>query len=179
MTPQLIQSISSHVNGILYVPLVCENSISDFKHQLSLSSVSRCITSLYSLSSKHAVTVDLRPLLHSSSPPKEPSEKLSHAVETVFVAHSTKDPETLPGYKLILQRQPVLVPRPSIIKLDLEVDGKNEPVTEESDRKCFNGVAVGGTFDHFHNGHRLFLSQSILIARKRILSKTIVPPESI
>jgi phosphopantetheine adenylyltransferase len=37
------------------------------------------------------------------------------------------------------------------------------------DEKLFNSVALGGTFDHLHSGHKLMLSLAILITRDRIL----------
>ena len=35
--------------------------------------------------------------------------------------------------------------------------------------KAYNDVVLGGTFDNIHDGHRLLLTQSALLARRRIL----------
>lgn len=37
------------------------------------------------------------------------------------------------------------------------------------DEKSFNSVALGGTFDHLHSGHKLMLSLAALLSRNRIM----------
>ena len=37
------------------------------------------------------------------------------------------------------------------------------------DEKYFNSVALGGTFDHLHSGHKLMLSLAALLSRNRIM----------
>lgn len=46
---------------------------------------------------------------------------------------------------------------------------KNEAKSSELTVKSYDHVVAGGTFDRFHNGHRLLLSQSCLICDRELL----------
>ena len=43
------------------------------------------------------------------------------------------------------------------------------PTDSQEVVRTFSDVALGGTFDHIHNGHRLLLAQSALLAQRRLV----------
>lgn len=49
-----------------------------------------------------------------------------------------------------------------------EADGRDCDGYDDSDVAC-NNVALGGTFDRLHTGHKMLLSEAALMSRKRLL----------
>ncbi|ORX84955.1 Nucleotidylyl transferase [Anaeromyces robustus] len=56
---------------------------------------------------------------------------------------------------------------------DIEIENTEEPTcfleNNGSNKDCHPTVALGGTFDHLHNGHKILLSISAWIASKKII----------
>jgi hypothetical protein len=48
-------------------------------------------------------------------------------------------------------------------------EGATTSSTRSDTLSTFSNVAMGGTFDNIHNGHRLMLAQSALLARQRLV----------
>lgn len=59
-----------------------------------------------------------------------------------------------------LESTPVTSPLPSPSPL---------PPKEETDTPIFPVVAVGGTFDHLHAGHKILLSMTAWICKEKII----------
>lgn len=71
--------------------------------------------------------------------------------------------------------QPVQKPKPNINFIQIKRDSGKVFVPESPllvsipDEESFESVALGGTFDHLHSGHKLMLSLAALLSRDRIL----------
>ena len=52
--------------------------------------------------------------------------------------------------------------------LSLGEEGREE-ATISAPQATFDHVVLGGTFDHMHMGHRLLLTESLLLSRKRLV----------
>lgn len=87
-----------------------------------------------------------------------------------------EDVKRLPGYQLLSQRiDSSLEPEYRTIKIEnsepsnYDTRQSAHSTAESFDLKTYNDVVLGGTFDNIHNGHRLLLTQSALLARRRIV----------
>lgn len=179
----LFKRVASMVEKILYVPLTID--VGNYSPQGSVESkenpLARQLTHIYSLSSFHASHLDVRPLLPCSYPspdvdhaPSQLNESMDGIVYTfgggnggvVNVRKSTP-------YQELLHRQPSSVQVAHMTHVDVDetaADLSERTISGQgSDVRLYGAVAVGGTFDRFHNGHRLLLAQSALRAEKHIL----------
>ena len=78
-----------------------------------------------------------------------------------------------PGYELLARRiNSNPEPKYQIIEITTPPSsdsGDQQNAPSAHFLKAYNDVVLGGTFDNIHDGHRLLLTQSALLARRRIL----------
>jgi len=46
---------------------------------------------------------------------------------------------------------------------------KNSLTIREKERKLYKKVACGGTFDHFHSGHKVLLTSAVLMSSEEVV----------
>ena len=169
------------VREVLYVPLVSHELLSaeQEKSAAATADLATRIDQLYLHVSRCSPRLDLRVLL-----PNGPASTLRISR---FRFHSSKAQDrclTEPG--CLVQRRErdagVRVSKPTHSgSLELRSkfvtipvgDGDFAVAARESDSdqvRQFSDVALGGTFDCIHNGHRLLLARSALAAKSRILA---------
>lgn len=141
------------------------------------------IERVYFQASRHFPLLDVRillPPLSSSSDTHSISSNgtssLEHGnLDVLFSSMSTlEEVKRSPGYLLLSQR----------IKYNTKMAFENLGCDHNSDTSSiqstptghyhgnvmsYSDVALGGTFDHIHNGHRLLLTQSAALARQRVV----------
>lgn len=98
---------------------------------------------------------------------------LQHSVDVLLSpASSLKEVKTSPAYHLLNQRLKSDL-QLEFQQIDIRSDGHNHlQVSTKSSppsMQSYSDVALGGTFDGIHDGHRLLLTQSALITSSRIL----------
>ena len=178
----LFKRVASVVEKILYVPLTSDvgNDSSQSSLESKRNRLAGQLTHIYSLSSLHAGHLDVRPLLpssYSSSDVDHPPSHLTECLDGIVYTSGGGDEGVVNvrksrSYQALLHRQPSTVQAPHMTQLDVdETVSDLERMMDEGESAVYmySSVAVGGTFDHFHNGHRLLLAQSALRAEKRIL----------
>ena len=152
------------------------------------------IKNIYYLASRQCPLLDVRVLLpHAVSTPSQTPEShsgpagsvLEYGNLDVLMSHvaSMEDVQRLPGYMLLARRlKPERKMEYRILKnllnannTDLpecsrvKLDGDVPTVTGQGDVKFYRDVALGGTFDNIHNGHRLMLAQSAFLTQRRLV----------
>ena len=117
--------------------------------------------------------LDLR-FIFPTSTPSHSLPTLHHKVGVVMshiVPFSALGKKT--SYQLLSQRVSVTSDDLSQMFHPLSSVGDDEGVEYSASQlpplAGFDHVALGGTFDHIHMGHRLLLTESLLLARKRLL----------
>ena len=167
---------ASLVKEVMYVPLAPKvdqsSSNGDVAAMLKtppLGEISHWVDQLFLQVSKLNPNLDLRVLLPRSS--LSPQPPLQHKVDVLLsTASSYQDAITLPSYQLL----------PKQIGLEIqfkELELSNQPQSVDMPLRdaipCeltpSSDVALGGTFDCIHNGHRLLLSQAAILATNRVL----------
>ena len=86
---------------------------------------------------------------------------------------SIEEVKRSPGYELLAQRiDSNLEPKYQTLKINTSAphdSSLQQTAPSAQTLKVYDDVVLGGTFDNIHNGHRLLLTQSTLLARRRIL----------
>lgn len=116
--------------------------------------------------------LDLRFILPPSTSSHSPPT-LHHKVGVVM-SHLTSFAALgkTPSYKLLSQRVSATSGDLSLMFQPLSSVADDEGVQFSAPLPPVTGhdhVALGGTFDHMHMGHRLLLTESLLLSRKRLL----------
>ncbi|XP_013194903.1 bifunctional coenzyme A synthase isoform X2 [Amyelois transitella] len=143
---------SKHVNKILYIK-VKESS------QNFLPIMSKHIVELYSKASSQSGKLDVRLILK----PLEATTKVktNHPIDLIlYDSNLSKEVDSLKSVVTSLKTDQV----PKSIDLSNSIDSHsiNESV------KRYGYVALGGTFDRLHNGHKILLSEAALRATKHL-----------
>lgn len=151
----------------------------------SLCETLQHVEHVYFQASRHCPLLDVRVLLPPPLPaPQAGSHShsvagLEHGALDVLLSSMTtlEEVKRSPGYLLLSQRvkhdmktafenitcDPDSIDMNSMLSWTTPTSGCHGDVMSYSD------VALGGTFDHIHNGHRLLLAQSAVLARQRVV----------
>ena len=168
--PALFKKVSQLVQDVLYVPLAHEVH----KDTEPASAVSQQLNAIYQISSQCTSQLDIRPVLPLPRGYKTESlPPLTSTLEAVLTTRiqSLEELQKDQNYHQLSKRHDG-TKMLKVIHVDVEEDCVQKvPLVPagKSPVKSYNAIAVGGTFDHFHDGHRLFLAQAVLMARERIL----------
>lgn len=142
------------------------------------------IKHVYFQISRQCTLLDVRILLprHLTEPSRSDSSStpLEHRdIDVLFSSMPTmEEVKRSPGYLLLAERikSSVQIPFENISLEDVCVpnsdgtsNGTATPTASGDAVMTFSDVALGGTFDNIHNGHRLLLTQSALLARQRVV----------
>lgn len=191
----LFKRVSSVVEKVLYLPLTSDVGSDSSKSSAEPDGtlLAGQLTRIYSLSSLHAGHLDVRALLpcsYSSSDVDHAPSPLAECMDSVLYtsgggvvgeeAGGVVEEKGEGGvnvrrsrsYQELLRRQPPSVQtlRLTHLNVDDAVSDSETTTTGGSPAvQLYSSVVIGGTFDRFHNGHRLLLAQSALRAEKRIL----------
>lgn len=114
----------------------------------------------------------LSPPNSAQSPPPAPPPNLQHTVD-ILLSHMTSF-STLgetPSYQLLSQRVGMTSSDLYHIFQHLSPEeGEGAAISGPmAPLECYDHVVLGGTFDHMHTGHRLLLTESLLLSRKRLV----------
>ena len=158
--------------GYLYTCLCIHNHMPIIHELLSFFKV----MNLYFQASKYCPFLDVRvllpPLPLSSAISGRSQPHLQHRSVEVLLSPlpSLEEVKRSPGYQLLSQRiDSSLEPKYQNIEIEnSNCDHKQIELSAQS-LKAYNDVVLGGTFDNIHHGHRLLLTQSTLLARRRIV----------
>lgn len=158
---QLIPSITEAaklIQNVLYVPIINEGNP---------AAISDRITQLYLHVSKISPELDVRVIL--PHPETTPTLKpLSNTVEALLSPLTLKDIEGLPQLACIKNRSN-LSSEFEIVTLANKGAEPSQSDASTSVFKFYTDIAMGGTFDRIHQGHRLLLTQAALVATNRVL----------
>lgn len=162
--PSLIAA-ASLVHDILYVPLTS---------QVSLNQLLSKINQIYFQVAKVNPSLDLRVILPSTTLHVSPLT-LRNTLDTLLSPEPSFQATTrLPEYVCISERSLEGTGNLETIfqSLDLQTEQLEPelgPSLYTGAAHYYNSVALGGTFDCIHNGHRLLLAHSAAIATRRVL----------
>ena len=137
------------------------------------------VMNIYFHASKCSPLLDVRILLPPLplSPPIDHHSlpRLQHSSIDVLLSPlpSLEEVKRSPSYELLSRRlDSNLEPKYQSINVNASTTPSNiirQTLPSPHSLQAYNDVVLGGTFDNIHNGHRLLLTQSTLLARRRIL----------
>ena len=159
--------------GYLYTCLCIHNHMPIIHELISFFKV----MNLYFQASKYCPFLDVRvllpPLPLSSAISGRSQPHLQHRSIEVLLSPlpSLEEVKRSPGYQLLSQRiDSSLEPKYQNIEIKENSNGDHKQIALSAQSlKAYNDVVLGGTFDNIHHGHRLLLTQSALLARRRIV----------
>lgn len=160
--PQVIKLASKEVKEVLYVDV--------FRGQdASLPALYTLIVQVYGRYYSNQPGLDIRLLLPVDD--RKPRD-LSVLPEAAFIVHPTapsNESVSMESFSSWMKERFSCLSQlqPNVLNLE----GCSEDLSECQNLpalKEYDEVALGGTFDHIHNGHRLLLAVSCLLCRKKV-----------
>ncbi|XP_026327157.1 bifunctional coenzyme A synthase isoform X2 [Hyposmocoma kahamanoa] len=149
------QKVSRLVQKVLYIKI---NSSSE----TALSLISRQIAQVYSKATHYCNNLDVRLMLKPNEPMK--NLKTSQPIDLIlYDSELTKDIDKLKHTVVTLSSDYKL----HYLGTSLESIGE-DVANDQQPVKQYEYVALGGTFDRLHNGHKILLSQAVLRSTKHL-----------
>lgn len=142
---------SKLVKKVLYIAIK-DNS------ETTLPVISRQIVNVYSKASSQCGNLDIRLMLKTGD---QATIKTHHPIDLIlYDVELAKETERLKQSVLTLDKECKLQ--------SIDMDGIPQAPTTPEEVKTYEYVALGGTFDRLHNGHKILLSQAALRATKHV-----------
>ncbi len=186
-----LSAASRLVTEVLYVPLASAvqpvDSDKDLRTRHEVWNVYETlqqIKNIYFLASRQFPLLDVRvllPGLATSVPTQENLDScssLEHGELDILVSPtpSLEEVQRLPGYILLSPRLKFNKKMEYMVLQDMQSNIStsqellvNLDVQAPNEVNFYNNVALGGTFDNLHHGHRLLLVQSAFLAQQRLV----------
>ena len=159
----VLKRCCEYVSKFLYVHLVNTKDLSNITYPLKRTkSISKFINSFYSLAAtefNHLDLVFITSNFTNITLSKRPQHNLSKDYEVVLTDIDENDDKKIKQYvqKYFPNKNPIEFEVKKLLNLQLNHETPNniEPL-------LFHHSCVGGTFDHFHAGHKILLNQTLL-----------------
>ncbi|KAJ2608957.1 hypothetical protein H4S08_004253 [Coemansia sp. RSA 1365] len=169
---ELLRTASYHTSEELTV-FVSLSNIANISRNNGWTRMQRRIAELYAIATSRALqtqsilTIDVIPLDFSSYTADDMEPYLRHPTHA-----TTKDLSILPEWWPSEMRSNVI--ECTSTKPSSESSADTEDIQQQSTRTAtpwpsYSHVAVGGTFDHLHVGHKILLTATALAATKRVV----------
>ncbi|KAH8827021.1 hypothetical protein DL96DRAFT_1669731 [Flagelloscypha sp. PMI_526] len=166
LTPSLQSAVvyaTSQTSHQLFIVLYSELWTFDgFSHIESWPKVQLLLTRIYVAATKVAqenenILMDVNVLL------KSPGDELDMRVSTVYTIEGDNAAVHLPS-------DLSSTPRVHVPGISLDLPSPSPPITSSTDKpSTFPVVALGGTFDHLHAGHKILLSMGAWITETKLI----------
>ncbi|XP_028166064.1 bifunctional coenzyme A synthase isoform X2 [Ostrinia furnacalis] len=148
------QKASKHVQKTLYINFM-KNT------QNSLPVVSKEIEQLYTKATSECINLDVRLMLK----PTEAAKTIKTSKPIDILLYDSALTNELEDIKKSVATLNTDCKLQSIDFSDVSLRDIN---TKEQEVKTYEYVALGGTFDRLHNGHKILLSQAVLRSKKHV-----------
>ncbi|XP_071515890.1 bifunctional coenzyme A synthase [Panulirus ornatus] len=168
--PKVLKAAAQHVSKTLYIHLdpLAKTKLPEMKQDLAL--YSRIITNIYSSSMAQCQDLDVRVLLAGFKGPSEVPLETHAKVDLLLFDQATNDrlidlEERYKSYLCNSEKKVFLFEQELQNEEEIEVPHSTK---HEIANILHSSVAIGGTFDCIHAGHKILLSEALLRCKNKL-----------